>query len=64
MKLTMGVLDGNARAKTTLAGKPVYLSRIYVKSTESWIGLPTVEYVEAKGVCVATGEEIVERIKQ
>jgi len=46
----------------TINKKECRLRKIYVMVTDSWIGLPKVEYIELYGVDLATGEQQIERL--
>jgi hypothetical protein len=53
--------DNIPRLRMVIGGKLAYLRRVYVESSESWVGLPKVLYVELFGVDL-TGVDVYERI--
>jgi len=52
--------DGLYRAETRIEGRPAFIRKIYVKSTETGL-FPTVDYIDFYGVDVETGEPKHER---
>ena len=64
MNVILKMVNGRPRAVTTLKERTVFLSDIYVDSSDSWIGLPTVNFVDATGVTADDkAETIVQRLK-
>ena len=61
LNATAVFVDGRPRVLTKINGKDAYLTFVYVNSTDNWIGLPTVNYVDITGVDAATGEQVTER---
>jgi hypothetical protein len=63
LNATAVMVDGRPRVLTTIDGKAAYLTFVYVDSTDNWIGLPTVNYVEISGELVDGGGAVSQRIK-
>ena len=40
------------------------LQSMFVQTKENWVGLPTVHYIDLKGIRCSDGQESTERIKQ
>ncbi|ETO10156.1 hypothetical protein RFI_27219 [Reticulomyxa filosa] len=54
--------DGLPHCYGEANGKPCILKEMFVNATENFIGLPSVNYVEMKGVDEETGGNIVEKV--
>lgn len=59
--LTLLQVDGRWRARTTIAGKRAYLTRLYVATDESGV-MPKVLYVDIFGEDASTGKALQEHI--
>ncbi|ETO20641.1 hypothetical protein RFI_16576 [Reticulomyxa filosa] len=54
--------DGLPHCYGTANKKDCILKEMYVHATENFVGVPTVNYVELKGVDIETGDAIVEKV--
>lgn len=54
--------DGKAAARMVISGRACNMFKIYVDSTDRWVGPPKVNWVELHGVDLETGEHLVERM--
>jgi len=61
-EITVERIGGVFRAVTEIAGKPAVLDRIYVKSVERTLLLPSVEFVDLFGYDPGSGDERYERL--
>lgn len=59
---TLRLVGGKPQLEMNLNGRVCQLIKLYVKSTEMWGILPTVNYVDLYGIDLATGEQIMEKI--
>ena len=60
-KMSIVRVNGRARVETTIAGKPAYLTRLYVATDESGL-MPKVLYVDVFGADAASGAAVTEHI--
>jgi hypothetical protein len=62
-KLKVLLVNGEPKAETVINGKNAYLSKIYIDSTDNFLGIPTVNYYTLTGNDVETGEETEEKVE-
>jgi hypothetical protein len=61
-KLKVSLINGEPKAEILINGKNAYLSKIYIDSTDNFIGIPKVNYYTLTGNDIETGEETEEKV--
>ncbi|MDR1194907.1 MAG: DUF4833 domain-containing protein [Endomicrobium sp.] len=61
-KLKVSLIDGEPKAEILINGKNAYLSKIYIDSTDNFMGIPKVNYYTLTGNDIETGDEVEEKV--
>lgn len=56
------LVEMEPKAEITINGKNAYLSKIYIDSTDNFVGIPKVNFYTLTGNEIESGEEIVEKV--
>lgn len=61
-QLKVFLVNGKPEAEIIINGKNAFLSKIYIDSTDNFVGIPKVNYYILTGNDIETGEEIDEKV--